>query len=703
MKYCVRLLFCVLLLPCLLSGEEASLVPSSQLYDRYGVPIRSFLSENQTYYRPVDLGQISPWMVLAAVSMEDKRFFSHAGVDFKAVARAAWQNVKAFGVVSGASTITQQLVRSREPRSKDIWGKASEMWDAFWLERDISKEEILEEYFNRLEFGNLTQGVEAAANYYFNTSAAQLSLSQAAFLAGMIKSPSKYNPQRNFNAVLKRRNAVLKSMLSNEFITREHYEIALNEAITLQYAARPFSAPHFARYVYGRLSDTEPDVYTTLDKDLQLYSERVVKQHLSNLKENNVTNAAVLVLDNQTGAVLAYVGSADFYNTKNSGEVDGVRARRQPGSALKPFVYAMGLERGITPATIISDEDTFFEGGFRPRNYDESFHGPVSVRQALACSYNVPAVKVAEQIGTIQMLSTLRSLGMRSLSREADFYGLGLSLGNGEVNLLELTNAYAALARGGMYKPVVFTSKPGLTEGENPHRVFKEEAAYLIADILADNSARSAAFGLNSPLTLPFPLAAKTGTSKDYKDNFTVGYTPRWTIGVWVGNFDASPMEKVSGISGAAPIMRDVALYLQQKYPSPAFTKPDAVVSAPVCIVSGQLAGSHCAHVREEVFIKDKMPQEVCSGTHETFSNNELQIIVPQAGDVYYFDPAFPPASQQLKFSAVPSESKGLVWKLNGERLPGETSVIWWRIKPGNYILECSYQGHVKKVSFKVL
>jgi len=691
------------LLSCLLwGGEEAfSLTPSKQIYDRRGAPVRGFLSENETYYRPVALSEISPWLVAAFVAAEDKRFFSHPGVDVKAVLRAAWQNASSGEVVSGASTITQQLVRAVEPRPKTLWGKAGEAWDALRLERKMSKEEILAEYFNLLELGNLTQGAEAAALFYFGVNAADLSLSQAAFLAGLAKSPTYYNPLKHMGRALKRRAYVLGRMKEEGFIDEEMYALALAEELHLRASARPFDAPHFTRFLKQFIPENAPDVTSALDRELQIYAEELVKNYVSRMKEENVTNAAAVVVENATGAVLAYVGSADFYAAAHQGQVDGARALRQPGSALKPFAYALAFEKGaLTPAALIDDEDTFFEGGFRPRNYDESFHGRVSARAALANSYNIPAVKAAEAAGAANLLALLRRAGISSLEKDADFYGLGLALGNGEVRLLDLTNAYAALARGGVYRPLVLATEPVIKLPGKEGRVLEEGTAYLITDILKDNNARAAAFGLNSPLSVPFELAAKTGTSKDYKDNFTLAYTPRWTIGVWVGNFDASPMQKVSGITGAGPIMHDLAVWLQNKYPSPGFKTPSGVTRALVCSQSGLLAGPSCKHTAEEVFLTKHLPA-VCDGKHAA-RVPALQLVSPSDGDVFKWDPSVAAASQRLKFSASCAE-KSCVWTLDGKPLSGRACEVWWPLAPGKHALAVTCGGETRTAKFEVL
>ena len=690
----------LLLLPCLCGGEEV-LTPSKQLYDRSGQLVRSILSPRNTYYQPVTLDQISPWLISAVVAAEDKRFYTHSGVDIAAILRATWQNAQEGKIVSGASTITQQLARAITPRPKTWWGKTKEAFSATQLENQYTKEEILEQYFNRLEFGNLTQGVQAASQFYFNMDAADVSLSQAAFLAGLLKSPTYYNPFKHMDRALKRRNYVLEEMKANGFIDEEMYRLSLEEKLVLANHSRAFYAPHFAQLIAPHLPTQATQVNTTLDLDLQKQVEQIVKNNLARLTASNVTNAAVVVLDNATGGILSYVGSANFNDKKHSGQVDGARALRQPGSALKPFVYALAFTQyTLTPATLITDEDTFFEGGFRPRNYDETFHGQVPVRTALACSYNVPAVKAAETVGTTQLLSFLQQLGFSSLRKSAEFYGLGLALGNGEVKLLELTNAYATLARGGMLRPLLLATSPEVKLTGKTSRVLDEKTAYLVSDMLLDNQARSPAFGLNSSLVVPFEMAAKTGTSKDYKDNYALGYTPRWTVGVWVGNFDASSMQKVSGITGAGPILHDVALAVNQRYPSPAFTVPAGIVRKKVCNETGLLAGPICTHTHEEVFDASNVPA-VCSGSHREQAGR-VSITAPQTGDKFMVDPAAPRASQQLKLAATCAQTT-CQWSVDGHALADHACETWWPLEVGKHTASVTCGGQTDRISFEVL
>lgn len=706
----MRKWFCVagaliLLLGC--SAKENQCPPlfdgigtSVHIYDRRGKPLRDFLSEQETYIDTVTLSEVSSWLILAVIAAEDRRFYTHHGTDMRAVLRALWQNIRSRRVVSGASTITQQVARMRHPRAKNLWNKLVEMYEAHQLEKRYSKEEILEQYFNLIAFGNLTQGVQAASRFYFGLPAAELSLGQSALLASLIQAPTTFNPLKNPSGALARRNKVLASMLQTGAINKEQYRLSVREPLDIRPAERPFTAPHFARLIYS-LAPQAQQVHTFLDTDLQRYAEASIRQQLARLQQNNVTNAAVVVLDNQTGGVLAYVGSADFGDTQHSGQVDGVSAKRQPGSALKPFVYALALQNGLTAGSLLQDEDTFFEGGFRPRNYDEKFHGAVSVRRALACSYNVPVIKAAEPLGAARILQFLWEMGFVSLNRPPEFYGLAIALGGGEVTLLELANAYATLARGGIFKPVVFAQEPYLAASAQPHRVLPETVSYIITDILADNTARAPAFGVNSALHFTFPAAAKTGTSKDYKDNFAIGYTPRITVAVWVGNFDASSMQKVSGITGAGPILHDVLSYANSMCPGGEFIRPHEVVSARICNQSGLLAGPACTHTQEELFAVGTEPNAICSGQHE-HTAQMLTINSPSKGDVYVYDVGLPAAGQQLHFTASGGKLP-CSWYLNEKQLSIGKADVWWPLQRGKFNLSVKCGEQTAQTSFEVL
>ena len=639
------------------------------------------------------LEDVSPWVILAVLAAEDRRFYSHPGVDLRSVARAAAQNLGKGRVVSGASTITQQLARSIKPRPRTFFGKLGEAFTALRLEADYGKNEILEAYLNAVPFGNGCEGIQAAALSYFGVPASRLSLSQAAGLAGIPRSPLLYDPVRRPAAYAARRAAVLRSMLELGYIDGESYRLASAERSVPSKPRQPFFAPHFAGFMARRAPASGGVVRSTLVPAVQEAAAAALSGQLSLLRApNNATNGAALVLDNATGEARAWVGSRDFFDKADDGEVDGVTALRQPGSALKPFLYELAISRGYGASDLLDDEPLYAAGGYTPANYDKNFHGKIRLRQALACSYNIPAVRMAEELGTEALLGTLRSFGFASLDRPASFYGAGLALGNGEVTLLELASAYAALARGGVWAPPVFEAghQPGYVR-----RAADAGTAFIINSILSDNQARAAAFGQDSPLNVPFELAAKTGTSKDYRDNWAVGYTPEWTVAVWVGNFNGEPMRKVSGISGAAPVMREIALALRRLYGSTEFRKPPGVQSAEICAESGLAAGPRCRSVAREYFLSSAPQPPVCrmheEGAPEKEDNPGVHAFVkfPRDGDVFRLDPAYPRAAQALFFRSSLQEGQA-VWVLDARDVPGGGI---WPLSAGRHTLYFRYNN----------
>jgi penicillin-binding protein 1C len=367
-------------------------------------------------------------------------------------------------------------------------------------------------------------------------------------------------------------------------------------------------------------TSADGSVRTTIDYPLQNQVQWIMRGHLRKLQWKNVHNAAAIVLDNRTGEILALVGSADFFDSTHSGQVNGVTAMRQPGSSIKPFMYGLALESGLTPATLLADIPTAIpdhHGDYVPENYDRRYHGPVRIRSALACSYNVPAVRTLQRIGKPAFLERLRLCGFTGLDRDAEFYGYGLTLGNAEVSLLEITTGYMAFANHGMWRPAVLV--PGQQGSSLSHRVYDETTAYLITDILKDPAARRPAFGSN--FRFPFGCAVKTGTTKDYKDNWTIGYTTPYTVGVWVGNFDGQQMRQVSGVSGAGPIFSDIMMFLHTPpygQPPEEFVPPPHLVRRSVCARSGDLPTRLCEKRLDEWFLEGEEPKDSC-GVHEEF------------------------------------------------------------------------------------
>ena len=430
---------------------------STSIEDRFGQPLRSARAADGTDVAWVSYDRIDADLIDAFVAVEDHRFWDHHGVDGRALARAMRDNMRARRVVSGASTISMQLARLLLDARRTWSGKAVQMMWAVRLEAHLGKQQILEQYLNRVHLGQGVVGVAAASRLYFATSASDVSVGEAAMLAGMAHAPSVDNPIVSVPRARRRRDVALTRMRRNGAITRDEAQRARVEVLNGLRPRSPFLAPHFTSYVLAALPRDigASTVRTTLDAGLQAELEAEVRYTVASLKGDGVADAAAVVLDNTTGGVLAWVGSPDFWNPTN-GQTDMVVSRRQPGSALKPFLYGLALDRGFTAATVLPDIPKSFvtaTGPYSPRNYDRQFRGPVRAREALASSYNVPAVDLASRVSTASLLNTLRLAGFESLSHDADYYGLGLALGDGDVTLIELANGYRAFADGGVWHP----------------------------------------------------------------------------------------------------------------------------------------------------------------------------------------------------------------------------------------------------------
>ena len=666
------------LMPDPLAKARPSFQPSVQVLDREGRLLREFLSDQDTWNQWIRLSDVSPHLVNAALAAEDKRFYQHHGVDIQAIFRALWQNVTTGRIRSGASTITMQLARRLDPGPRTLSKKIRESVIALRIERSHDKSVILEEYLNRIPCGNLTYGVNAACRLYFNKQPGNLSPAEAAFIMALPQAPSLLNPLKDPGPALERRNYILARMQELGYLTEAQAGRAKHEPLNLELARNRFLAPHFVTQVKQRLPHNHTGkVFTTIDAALTEQIQLLTSQEVANSAGKGIGQAAVVVMDHQTREILVWVGSADFFDPVD-GQNDGVLALRQPGSAVKPFTYATALDRDYNPATLIDDSKVDFrlrQGVYTPSNYDGRFHGEVSVRTALASSLNVPAVKVLSHVGVPVVHDRMKAAGLISLDKDPDYYGLSLTLGAGEVTLLELANAYATLAAGGEYKPPVFFK--GESSAEPGKRVFSPQTSYLITDILSDDTARATGFGRDSLLVLPFPAAAKTGTSKNFKDNYCVGYTSRLVVAVWAGNFDAQPMGRVSGITGAGPLWHKVMRLCAEHYPPEPFEKPNGLKELKVCSETGLRAVEGCPNQRAEIFKESNLPPGYCLIHHApdarmadlrpSPASERLVITSPQNGERYLFDPGIEAGFQNLKLAAAaPADIDHLAWFING-------------------------------------
>ena len=625
-----------------LRSQSATFV-STKIYDRNGHLLYEIFDPNAGRRTLVPYEEMSSHLINATVATEDERFWQHPGVDPIGIIRAVIQNVTEGEIVSGASTIPQTLVDNvfltfEERTEQTLARKVREAILAAEISRRYSKQEILEIYLNEVNFGNLAYGVGAAAETYFGKTASDLTLAEAAMLAGLPQAPAYWDPYTNWEGAKRRQAVVLDLMVQAGYITGAEAQAAKEEPLELQMLRSDVKAPHFVVWVqqlleqkYGAevLYRSGLRVTTTLDTELQAIAQEEAQAHLATLQDRNATNAALVTLQPDTGEVLAMLGSADFNDPEIDGQVNVALRLRQPGSSIKPVTYVTAFERGWTPATLIWDVTTEFQDAlgrpYVPRNYDRTEHGPVLVRQALAQSLNIPAVKTLDFVGVPAMLDTAHRLGIESLNRPD--YGLSLTLGGGDVTLLEMTGAYAVFANGGKRVPPVAILRiedPAgrvIEEYQAPlgEQVISPQHAYLITDILADNQARTPAFGPNSPLKLSRTAAAKTGTTDDWRDSWTLGYTPDLVTGVWVGNADNSEMDRVTGSRGAAPIWHNFMERALADVPNSQFPRPEGIEEIEISADAGSMPSAACPPDRRrfEIFAAGQGPLGPESDFHQ--------------------------------------------------------------------------------------
>lgn len=724
---------------------------STRILDRHGDLIheaRRADGGRTAWLEPAGIPRVLADATLAA---EDHRFFRHPGVDPIALARAAVRNVRHGRVLEGGSTITQQVVklllaRDGVPARRGLRAKAYEAVLALRLEHQLDKRQILTLYLNLAPYGNQLTGANRASKAYFGHDASLLTPAQAAFLASLPQRPSGYNPYRDGSRARRRQERVIVRMGLSGALSPDDVRVALSERLHLLPPSSTFIAPHFVARVLEQAGRTPPpQITTTLDAPLQREVRGIIDAARPALARYGAHNVAVAVMDNATGGWLAWEGSGDYDDEAHGGRIDGVTTPRQPGSALKPFTYALAFEEGDSPASVLPDVPSHFATAqdgvvYSPRNYDNRFRGPMRARRALAGSENVPAVVLASRLGVPNLLRFLRAAGLSTLDRTASFYGVGLTLGNAEVRLDEMVAAYAAFARGGTFVP------PRLVEGapaRSSRTLVSPRTAFWVTDVLSDDDARAFAFGRGGSLEFPFAVAAKTGTSQAYHDNWAIGYTRDVTVGVWVGNFDRTPLAGASGVIGAGPIFHAVMLAASSRATG-ALPEPGepATAALPVrtsrqtiCALSGMLAGPDCPHQEEEwlpaesaggvcdwhrrttrgvivdwpaafqgwaasarlldaVVAQPEVPRDSAPRpagptarpvAHTSSLPSALRVLNPPDGAVYLIDPTLRPEFQTLAFRGAAGGSARIEWRVDNRRVgsssPGRS--LDWSLVPG--------------------
>ena len=688
--------------PANFENIRASYTPSDRLIlDRNGATVQRVRIDDKVRRSAwISLDEISPALIDAVLASEDKRFFDHGGVDLRAAAAAAIGNLRGGATTRGASSISMQVAAAmdkslaRASDGRTVEQKIDQAQAAWALERVWSKQQILEVYLNTVYFRGEIQGIGAAADVLFGKSPHGLNAAESALLAALIRAP-----QAPRATVERRACEVLKTLDSRADCAQLAFAMDRWGSAAVMRNEGESIAPHVARYLSLRM------ITTTLDRDLQLAARDAIAKHLQQLSGRNAQDAAVVVIDNATGEVLAYVGSSGRLSA--AGEVDAARAPRQAGSTLKPFIYGLGLEKNLfTAATLLDDAPFSVDvggGAYTPQNYAHEYVGPVSVRTALASSLNVPAIRALTLVGVAPSHALLRRAGLTTLVDGPDHYGFSLALGSADVSLLELTNAYRAIANGGVVSDVRFspcgsncTSGPVAT-GQQPNesgrgrvaptpvgtRLFSESTAWLLADILSDRGARYLTFGFDNPLALSHWAAVKTGTSKDMRDNWTIGFNSRVTVGVWVGNASGAPMHNVTGITGAGPIWADVMEAAAAKLGTGRPSAPPAnVLKRHIQFASsdGQVEAG-----RDEWFLRGTEPASALIAARSE-SSAGARIVMPTDGTIIALDPDIPAANQRVQLKSGDA-ARASCWTVNGERLGCSVAPVAWSPAAGNAVI----------------
>ncbi len=664
-----------------------SSIKKVQVLDRYAKPLTITYQNdwNIHYYVPLhDIPELLPKFFLLA---EDKRFFQHGGSDWIARFYAMWQNILALRVVRGASTISEQTVRILYPRKRTFWSHWLEGFEASRLEQRVSKADILEFYLNQVPYASQRRGVLQAARYYFDRDLDTLSLKEMMALAVLIRAPSRLDLRKGVIKIEAPIARLAKLALKANVITKVDYEAILTTPLQIRASHLPIQAAHFVNYVSQTsqaLAKTSGRLHTTLDGNIQQKVQTILDQRVQDLKNKKVHNGAVLVVDNKTREILAWVNAGKF----SSNQIDAVTTPRQPGSTLKPFLYALALKNSWTAASLIDDSplaQAVGTGLHSFRNYSRHHYGPIRMRDALGNSLNIPAIRAIKYLGVAKFLQTLHGLGFTSLTAHYDYYGEGLALGNGAVTLLELVQAYTSLANKGSFSALKVLAN---ARSSKTRHVFSPEITSIIADILSDADARRLEFGLSDLLRLPVQTAVKTGTSNDYRDAWAVGFNSNYTVGVWLGNLDQQPMLQISGSSGPALVLRAVFNELNRYNKTRALYLSPKLVQMPICRKTGELATANCPS-RMEWFIPGTEPAAVI----EKKSIKKIYLTQPSRGLQIAMDPRIPDENEAfaLRLSNIPLKAKKIEWLMDGKVIATSSAKQrqWlWNLELGTHVAQ---------------
>ena len=646
---------------------------SSRIYDRDNNLIQILALDNGLRREYTEISDIPKEVIEAFIKAEDQHFFNHIGIDFGSIFRATAQNVSNKTTISGASTITMQLARIISPSpNRNIFAKIKETINALRLELRFSKDEILELYLNNLPFGFNTEGVTSAAKTFFGKELISLTKEEIYSLAVIPRRPQSYNPLTNPEKCAERASEVFE-------YPKEKILSATKNAKQFKY---PFLMPHYIQFLIDNEAENQIGIYKKEDivlaasLDVQLLAEELLSKELEKYRDNRISNGAILVTDTQTGQILAWVGSGDFTNESAKGQIDGVLAENQPGSSMKPFLYALALEKGFTPSTILPDIplDFGFSELYIPQNFNNRFNGPIRFRIALASSLNVPAVYLLNQLGMESYLEKLRELHFESLEDQTP--GLGLALGNAEVSLLELVNAFSVFPKNGYYVPNNFLQNIDIETDvkSKATQVFSKDTSALICDILSDENSRALGFGYSEVFKPGFEAMFKTGTANQYQNITALGATPFFTVGVWMGNFDGETVLGKTGSSIPAAICKEILMYLQGTE-NAKFSPPNQWEKVEICSLSGKLPTNYCKQrIYEYSPISTSTEKEYCTWhtenglvypelyrnwlglknrNGEVFQDGEnLTILTPRNDSVFFFDPRAL-TKQKIKVEAI--------------------------------------------------